>query len=53
MASHVRRHRHRLFQGPMLFSRSRKDVAELVGLLWLAFEVSRFVQSKRMKAPAL
>jgi len=37
----------------MLFSRTRRDLAELVGLLWLAVEVARLVRSKRMKATAL
>jgi hypothetical protein len=35
----------------MLFSRTRRDIAELLGLLWLAVEVARVV-SKRMKASA-
>jgi hypothetical protein len=37
----------------MLFSRIRRDIAELVGLLWLAVEVARLIRSKRVKAPAL
>jgi hypothetical protein len=53
MASRARRQRQPLFEGPKLFSRTRGDVAELVGLLWLAVEVSRFVRSRCMKAAAL
>jgi hypothetical protein len=51
MASRAHRRRQRLFEGPMLFSRTRRDIAEVVGLVWLAVEVSRFL-SKRMKAAA-
>jgi hypothetical protein len=36
----------------MLFARTRRDIAELVGLLWLAVEVSRLVR-RRVRAPAL
>jgi hypothetical protein len=53
MASRAYRRRHRLFEGPMLFSRTRGDIAEVAGLVWLAVEVSRFVRSKRMKAAGL
>jgi hypothetical protein len=53
MASRAYRRRHRLFEGPTLFSRTRMEIAEVVGLVWLAVEVSRFVRSKRMKATAL
>jgi hypothetical protein len=53
MASRARRQRQPLFEGPKLFSRTRTDIAEFVGLLWLALEISRFVRSKCMKAPAL
>ena len=37
----------------MLFSRLHSDIAELVGLVWLALEVARLVRSKFAKAPAL
>lgn len=53
MASRVYRRRHRLVEGPMLLSQTRRDIAEVVGLLWLAVEISRFVRSKRMKAAPL
>jgi hypothetical protein len=53
MASRARRDRQRLFEGPKLFSGSRRDIAEIVGLVWLAVEISKFVRSKFVKAPAL
>jgi hypothetical protein len=37
----------------MLFARRRREVAELVGLLWLAVAVARLFRSKRMKVSAL
>jgi hypothetical protein len=37
----------------MLFSRTRRDLAELAGLLWLAVEVSRLVRSRRAKTSVL
>lgn len=37
----------------MLFSRLRRDIAELVGLVWLAVEIAKLVRSKFAKAPAL
>jgi hypothetical protein len=49
----ARRQGPRLFEGPVLFSRLRSDVAELVALVWLATEVARLVRSKFAKAPAL
>jgi hypothetical protein len=51
-ARRARRQGPHIFDGPMLFARTRRDVAELVSLLWLAVEVSRLVR-KRLKAPAL
>jgi hypothetical protein len=41
-----------MFEGPLLFAMTRRDIAELVSLVWLAVEVSRLVR-KRVKAPAL
>jgi hypothetical protein len=52
-ARRARRPGPRLFDGPMLFVRTRRDLAELVGLVWLGFEVARFFRSKRLKASAL
>lgn len=46
----ARRQGPRLFEGPVLFSRTRRDIAELVGLVWLAVEVARHFRSKRMEA---
>ena len=42
-----------LFDGPMLFVRTRRDVAEIVGLVWLGIEVARLLRSKRLRASAL
>jgi hypothetical protein len=53
MASRARRQRQPFFAGPRLFSRTRRDIAELLGLLWLAVEISRFVRSKFTKAATL
>lgn len=48
-ARRARRPGPRLFEGPMLFARTRREVAELLGLLWLAVAVARLFRSKRMK----
>jgi hypothetical protein len=52
-ARRARRQGPRLFEGPTLFSRTRGDLGELIALVWLAAEVSRFVRSKLVKAAAL
>jgi hypothetical protein len=52
-ARRARRQEPRFFEGPMVFSRTRRDIAELAGLLWLAVEVSRLVRSRRTKTSAL
>jgi hypothetical protein len=52
-ARRARRPGPRLFEGPMLFARTRREVAEFVGLLWLAVAVARLFRSKRMKVSAL
>jgi hypothetical protein len=49
-ARRARRPGPRLFDEPMLFVRTRRDVAELVSLVWLGYEVARFFRSK---VPAL
>jgi hypothetical protein len=36
----------RLFEGPMLLRRTRKDLAELTALVWLALEVVRLARSR-------
>jgi hypothetical protein len=45
-ARQQRRNGPRLFDGPVLFRRTRARVVELVGLLWLAAEVVRLVRSR-------
>jgi hypothetical protein len=52
-ARRARRPGPRLFDGPLLFVRTRRDVAELIGLVWLGYEVARFFRSKRPEASAL
>jgi hypothetical protein len=52
-ARRARRQGPRLFEGPVLFSRTRRNIAELVGVLWLAVELARHFRSKRMKASSL
>jgi hypothetical protein len=37
----------------MLFVRTRRHLAEIVGLVWLGFEVARLLRSKRLRASAL
>jgi hypothetical protein len=44
---HPRRHGPRLFERPMLFRRTRRNVAQLVGLVWLAAEIVRLARSRR------
>jgi hypothetical protein len=48
-ARRARRQGPRLFEDPVLFVRTRRDIAELVGLVWFALEVSQLVR-KRVKA---
>jgi hypothetical protein len=36
----------RLFEGPTLFGRTRRDIGELVGLVWLSIEIVRLVRSR-------
>jgi hypothetical protein len=36
----------RLFEEPLLLRRARKDLFELVGLIWLAVEIARLVRSR-------
>jgi len=36
----------RLFEGPTLFGRTRKDIADLVGWVWLSVEIVRLVRSR-------
>ena len=41
----------RLFEEPLLLRRTRRDLAELVGLVWLALEIVRFVRSRVERGP--
>ena len=43
-AQHARPREDRIFKGPPLFGRTRRDIAELIGWTWLAIEVVRFVR---------
>ena len=36
----------RVFKGPMLLGRTRRDIAELIGWVWLAIEVARLVRGR-------
>jgi hypothetical protein len=45
-ARRPRHHRPRLFEVPLLFTRARGTVAELVALVWLATEVVRLVRAR-------
>lgn len=38
-------HEPRLFTGPVLLPRTRRSVADLVGVVWLALEIARLVRS--------
>ena len=51
-ARRARRPGPRLFDGPMLFVRTRRDVAEIAALVWLGFEVARLFRWKRPGASA-
>jgi hypothetical protein len=50
MASRAHRHSQprasQLFEGPTVFGRTRKDLAELAALVWLLSEVLRLVRSR-------
>jgi len=41
----------RLFTGPVLLRRTRRDVADLVGAVWLGFEIARLVRSRVERLP--
>ena len=36
----------RLFAGPLLLRRTRRNLADLVGAVWLALEIARLVRSR-------
>lgn len=46
VAARHTRHEPRLFRGPVLFRRSRRAVAEVVGYVWLAVQVARLVRRR-------
>jgi hypothetical protein len=46
VAARHARHEPRLLRGPVLFRRSRRAVAEIVGCVWLAVQVARLVQRR-------
>ena len=41
----------RLFTGPVLLRGTRRSVADLIGAVWLAFEIARLVRSRLEKPP--
>ena len=43
-AQRPRRREDRIFSGPVLFGRTRRDIAELIGWAWLAIEIARLVR---------
>jgi hypothetical protein len=36
----------RLFAGPLLLPRTRRSVADLIGVVWLGLEIARLVRSR-------
>jgi hypothetical protein len=48
-AQRVRRRGPRLFEGPMLLGRTRRNIAELAGWVWLVVEIVRLVRSRLEK----
>jgi hypothetical protein len=46
VAAHHARHEPRLLRGPVLFRRSRRAVAEIVGCVWLAVQIARLVRRR-------
>lgn len=40
----------RLFEGPVLLRRTRRNVVELAGLVWLVIEIVRLVRSRLEQA---
>ena len=37
---------HRVVKGPVLLGRTRRDIAELIGWVWLAIEVARLLRDR-------
>ena len=46
MATRATWGRRGLFEGPIAFRRTRRIVAELLGFVWLAAEVVRFIRRR-------
>ena len=42
-----RHHEPRLFEGPVFFRGTRKNIAELIGWIWVAAELARLVRRRR------
>ena len=42
----------RLFAGPLLLRRTRRSVADLIGVVWLGLEIARLVRSRIEKPNA-
>jgi hypothetical protein len=36
-----------LFEGPVLFRRTRGDIAELIGWIWVAVELARLLRRRQ------
>jgi hypothetical protein len=41
----------RLFAGPLLLPRTRRSVADLIGVVWLALETARIVRTRLERLP--
>jgi hypothetical protein len=46
-AQRSRHHGPRLFEGPVLLRGTRKNIAELIGWIWVAIELARLVRRRR------
>jgi hypothetical protein len=46
-AQRSRRQGPRLFEGPVLLRGTRKNIAELIGWIWVVIEVARLVRRRR------
>jgi len=46
-ARRSRHHPPRLFEGPVLLRGTRKNIAELIGWIWVAIELARLVRRRR------
>jgi hypothetical protein len=46
-AQRSRHHGPRLFEGPVLLRGTRKNIAELIGWIWVAVELARLLRRRR------